>query len=187
MSPGPDFDDVFGPLDDGDVVIRQAERADLLDVVRLEKSTFPQPWPYSAFESFLGERGFLVATPTDGEGLFGYVVADTTPNYGRDIGHIKDLAVHPDARQQGLGRTLLRRALWTLRADGAALVKLEVRADNDAAKALYRSEGFAPVRRIPRYYQDGDDADVMVLDLSEWQPDAAVDGATDDDTADDDE
>jgi ribosomal-protein-alanine N-acetyltransferase len=175
VSPGPDVgDDVSVSLGDHDVVIRQAERADLLDIVRLEKSTFPQPWPYSAFESFLGECGFLVATPTDGDGLLGYVVSDTTPNYGRDIGHIKDLAVHPDARRQGLGRILLRRALWTLRADGAALVKLEVRAGNDAAKALYRDEGFAPLRHIPRYYQDGDDADVMVLDLSEWRPATAT-------------
>ena len=166
-------DDAHSSVGEGSVAIRQAERADLLDVFRLEKSTFPQPWPYAAFESFLGERGFLVATPRDGTRVLGYVVSDTTPNHGRDIGHIKDLAVHPDARRQGLGRTLLSRALLTLRMAGAVLVKLEVRADNDSAKALYRSEGFEPLRRIPRYYADGDDADVMVLDLSEWQPGAA--------------
>jgi ribosomal-protein-alanine N-acetyltransferase len=170
VSPAPEPNDDTVSLGDRAVVIRQAERADLLDVFRLEKATFPQPWPFSAFESFLGERGFLVATARETQTVLGYVVSDTTPNYGRDIGHIKDLAVHPDARRQGLGRTLLRRALSILRMAGAVLVKLEVRADNESAKALYRSEGFEPLRRIPRYYEDGDDAEVMVLDLTEWEP-----------------
>lgn len=163
--PGSDDD---GPSADEEVVIRQAEQADLLDVFRLERSTFPQPWPFSAFESFLGERGFLVARARGTPDVVGYVVSDTTPNYGRDIGHVKDLAVHPDARGRGLGRTLLGQALETLAASGAALVKLEVRTTNDAAIGLYRSEGFEPLRRIPRYYADGEDAFVMVLDLAEW-------------------
>ena len=166
MSPAPGSDEHLSALDE--VVIRQAEQADLLDVFRLERATFTQPWPFSAFESFLGEGGFLVAHVGPSPDIVGYVVSDTTPNYGRDIGHVKDLAVHPHARGQGLGRTLLRRALETLAIDGAALVKLEVRATNDAALALYRSEGFEPLRRIPRYYADGEDAFVMVLDLSEW-------------------
>ncbi len=167
MSPSPDSDDEAFPIDE-EVVIRQAEQADLLDVFRLERSTFPQPWPFSAFESFLGERGFLVAQTGTSPDIIGYVVSDTTPNYGRDIGHVKDLAVHPGARGRGLGRTLLRRALGTLASEDSALVKLEVRTTNDAAIALYRSEGFEPLRRIPRYYADGEDAFVMVLDLAEW-------------------
>ena len=181
MSPANGPDDVPEALHDGPVVIRQAEQADLLEVYRIERSTFPQPWPFSAFESFVGERGFLVATPRDAPSVVGYVVSDTTPNYGRDIGHVKDLAIHPDARQQGLGRDLLRRALGALSAAGAALVKLEVRASNDAALSLYRSEGFEPLRRIPRYYEDGEDAYVMVLDLAEWRvngDDADADDAT---------
>jgi ribosomal-protein-alanine N-acetyltransferase len=178
VSPASGPDDRSGSLTDGQVAIRQAERADLLEVFRLEKATFPQPWPYSAFESFLGERGFLVAT--DGETILGYVVSDVTPNYGRDIGHIKDLAIRPEARRQGLGRTLLRRALRVLHAAGAVLVKLEVRTNNESAKSLYRSEGFEPLRRIPRYYENGSDAEVMVLDITEWQPTgAAEDGAGD--------
>jgi ribosomal-protein-alanine N-acetyltransferase len=161
-------DDVPDGISGDDVVIRQAEQADLLDVLRIERATFPQPWPFSAFESFVGEQGFLVATLQDAPTVVGYVVSDTTPNYGRDIGHVKDLAIHPDARRAGLGRELLHRALAILATQGAALVKLEVRATNDAALALYRSEGFEPLRRVPRYYDDGEDAYVMVLDLAEW-------------------
>ena len=146
-----------------DVTVREAEQADLLSVYRIEKRCFPQPWPFSAFERFLGEPGFLVAD--DGERVVGYVVSNLVPNHGRDIGHVKDLAVHPDARGRGVGRTLLERALVSLSIDGASLVKLEVREGNDPALSLYRDVGFEPMRRVPRYYEDGEDALLMVLDL----------------------
>ncbi|SFK59332.1 ribosomal-protein-alanine N-acetyltransferase [Halogranum rubrum] len=146
--------------------LRQVERADLLDVFRIEKQCFSQPWPYAAFEQFLGESGFMLAERDDV--VVGYVVADVIPNYGRDIGHIKDLAVRPESRGQGVGRSLLERALTTLFVDSTALVKLEVRESNDPALDLYRDVGFEPMRRVPRYYDDGEAALVMVLDLDGW-------------------
>jgi ribosomal-protein-alanine N-acetyltransferase len=155
------------PADADAVTVRPAERADLLSVFRIEKGCFPQPWPYSAFERFLGERGFLVAC-RDGE-VLGYVVADVTPNYGRDIGHVKDLAVRPDARGEGLGRRLLDEALTAVTLEGAAIVKLEVRAGNDTALSLYRDVGFETLRRVPGYYEDGEAALVLVLDTDEWR------------------
>ncbi|WP_410766494.1 ribosomal protein S18-alanine N-acetyltransferase [Haloferax sp. DFSO60] len=149
-----------------DVVVRQVERADLLDVLRIERASFSQPWPYAAFESFVDEPAFLVAAR--GNEILGYVVADVMPNHGNDIGHIKDLAVHPDARGEGLGRRLLQQALSAMLLAGAAVVKLEVRVSNEPALSLYREVGFEPARRIPRYYADGEDAFIMVQDLSDW-------------------
>lgn len=161
------------------VTVRPAERADLLGVFRIEKSVFTQPWPFAAFEKLLDAPAFLVA---DGEGteaaeggdgvaaggVLGYVVGDVTPNHGRDIGHVKDIAVRPGAQRAGLGRTLLRRALYALASDGASAVKLEVRESNHPAQSLYADEGFEPARRVPRYYGDGEAAFVMVLDVGEW-------------------
>ena len=140
--------------------VRPAGRADLLEVFRIEQAAFPQPWPYGAFEGFLGQEGFLVAA--DEDGVVGYVVADTVPNHGRPLGHVKDIAVHPDRRGEGIGATLLERALGVLQSADAARVKLEVRAGNDAAIRLYREFGFTHHHTIPRYYDDGEDALVMV-------------------------
>lgn len=143
--------------------IRPAERADLLAVVRIENASFPQPWPYDAFDRFLGEPGFLVAT-RDGA-VVGYVVADVTPNFGRDLGHVKDIAVHPDHRGSGIGSALLARSIAVLGGHGADTVKLEVRESNDGAKRLYREFGFEPLRRVPNYYDNGEDAIVMLRKL----------------------
>ncbi|WP_284012987.1 GNAT family N-acetyltransferase [Halobaculum litoreum] len=162
----------------GDARVRPVERADLLGVFRIEKAVFTQPWPYAAFEQLLDAPGFLVAegdgagTPDtarlDAGDVLGYVVGDLTPNHGRDIGHIKDLAVRPDTQGRGLGRRLLRAALSELAAAGASVVKLEVRESNHRAQELYDDEGFEPARRIPRYYGDGEAAFVMRLDVGEW-------------------
>ena len=149
-----------------DVAIRRVERADLLAVVRIERACFSDPWPHDAFERLLDEPAFLVAV-RDGA-VVGYVIADVTPNHGRDIGHVKDLAVHPEARGEGIGRALLRSALVRLRATGVAVVRLEVREGNDPARSLYADEGFEPVRRVGGYYRDGEDALVLVVDLAEW-------------------
>jgi ribosomal-protein-alanine N-acetyltransferase len=168
---------------DDDVRVRDATRADLLSVYRIEKAVFSQPWPYAAFEGLLEAPSFLVAERTsdpgpvvdpaakkyvDGSGIVGYVVGDLTPNHGRDIGHIKDIAVRPDAQRKGLGRKLLRSGLRRLATHGASVVKLEVRESNTRAQKLYDSEGFEPVRREPRYYGDGEAAYVMAVDLGEW-------------------
>jgi len=143
-----------------DVGVREAVRADLLDVFRIEKRSFPQPWPYAAFERFLDNPGFLVA---DDDGtVVGYVVADTMPNHGTSMGHVKDLAVAPDHRGEGIGRLLLSKALGTLFVNGAGRVKLEVRANNDRAQALYRDFGFETHHVVPGYYDDGEDAHIMV-------------------------
>ncbi|MFC7006623.1 ribosomal protein S18-alanine N-acetyltransferase [Halalkalicoccus salilacus] len=145
------------------VEYRKAERADLLSVFRIEKASFPQPWPFSAFERFLGQPGFLVAH--ENEDVIGFVVADSVPNHGRTIGHVKDLAVRPERRGRGIGRGLLERAMAILSSQGAGWVKLEVREGNDPALALYRESGFTLRRRIPRYYDDGETALVLVAPL----------------------
>ncbi|MHB9287121.1 ribosomal protein S18-alanine N-acetyltransferase [Halobacteriales archaeon Cl-PHB] len=141
--------------------IREAERADLLAVFRIEQQSFPQPWPFTAFEGYLDDGGFLVAAD---DGVVGYVVADTVPNHGRPLGHVKDIAVHEEYRGEGIGRRLLRRALAVLEARGVASVKLEVRETNEPARALYEDVGFVHRRTIPRYYSDGEDALVLVRD-----------------------
>jgi len=145
------------------VTVRRATRPDLLSIHRLEKRVFDEPWSYAVFEEFLGESAFLVAE-LDGR-LLGYVVADRTPNNGRDFGHVKDLAVDPEVQRNGIGRLLLRGAVSRLLVDGVVRIKLEVREHNTAARQLYVQEGFEPRKRIPRYYHDGEAALVLVYEM----------------------
>ncbi len=151
------------------VEVRQAVRSDLPAIYRIEALSFDQPWPINAFDAFLGKPAFLVAV--GGGDVLGFGVADLTPNHGADIGHLKDLAVEPSSRGQGIGKRLLRSTLSRLTVAGAAVVKLEVRAGNDPARELYRTEGFRPLRQVPEYYDDGETAFVLALDMGTWESD----------------
>jgi len=156
--------DPDGPQRSTDPTIRSAERADLLEIHRIEQSVFPQPWPFSALESYLGEAGFLVAETDDDDvpTVAGYVVADTVPNHGTPLGHVKDIAVREDHRREGIASALLERAISVLAATGAGSAKLEVRAENEGAIRLYRQFDFEHRKTIPNYYSNGEDALVMV-------------------------
>jgi ribosomal-protein-alanine N-acetyltransferase len=133
--------------------------------MRIERASFPQPWPEEAFAYYLDRPGFLVACdPNAAITVVGFVVADTTIQDGRLVGHLKDLAVAPDARGRGIGSALVERGLDRLAAANVATTRLEVRAGNDPARALYRGFGFRPVGREEGYYRDGEDAVIMRRD-----------------------
>jgi ribosomal protein S18 acetylase RimI-like enzyme len=68
------------------------------------------------------------------------------------------IVVDPALRGQGLGAALLADAEAGARARGCDRLRLEVRADNRAAIALYGKAGFEPFDRVPGYYQDGAEA-----------------------------
>jgi GNAT superfamily N-acetyltransferase len=61
-----------------------------------------------------------------------------------DRGDVRQVAVSPNARRGGVGKALMTAVAAKLRAAGCRDWRLEVRADNAAAIALYRSAGMTP-------------------------------------------
>ena len=80
-----------------------------------------------------------------------------------DDAHITSLAVTGEARRQGHGRRLVTALVALAESLGAGAVTLEVRASNEAARALYGGCGFGEVGERRRYYPDGEDAVIMTL------------------------
>lgn len=143
--------------------VRRAERTDLTAVYRIEQAAFPQPWHFGAFETFLGQAGFLVAVDPS---VVGFIIADINVGHDRPLGHVKDFAVRADRRREGIGTTLLSQALGVLdQSTAATAVKLEVRESNTAAIDLYRRHGFEYRRTLPEYYAGGEDALVLLRPL----------------------
>jgi ribosomal-protein-alanine N-acetyltransferase len=79
--------------------------------------------------------------------------------------HVSTIAVHPDWRGKGLGELLLLTAIEQARALGSSVLSLEVRASNRVAQALYRKYGFHFGSVHRGYYQDGEDAWLMEVDV----------------------
>lgn len=66
------------------------------------------------------------------------------------------IAVAPQQRRTGSGTRLLLRAQEDALARGCSHLFLEVREDNEAARFLYRSAGFAEIGQRPGYYAGKD-------------------------------
>ena len=61
---------------------------------------------------------------------------------GAGTGYVQRLAVHPDARGRGLGRSLVGDVLRWMRRHGASRALVNTQRTNEAALALYRACGF---------------------------------------------
>jgi [ribosomal protein S18]-alanine N-acetyltransferase len=73
------------------------------------------------------------------------------------VARIYSVVVAPQARGRRFGERMVRAAHQEARALGLRQIKLEVRTDNIAARALYAKLGYAELRELPGYYEDGSD------------------------------
>lgn len=95
----------------------------------------------------------------------------TGPRAVADFSHVIDscdldrIMVVPAARGAGMAGRLLRHGMGWAARRGARQILLEVRPDNLAALALYRSHGFDQIARRNHYYGTGEDALVMSASL----------------------
>ncbi len=72
-------------------------------------------------------------------------------------GRIVTLDVLPEYRRRGIATLLMEECERRARRAGADKAVLEVAARNRAAYALYRKLGYRRSRRLPGYYQNGED------------------------------
>lgn len=133
---------------DAPLQIRPARPADVAAIALVERRCFSDPWSADAFGTVLRTPGNHVILAEAEGALAGYFVGRVVAGEAE----ILNLAVAPEARRAGLGRTLLAHGLRALRDAGAREVFLEVRAGNAAAIALYQRHGFRQVGRRARYY-----------------------------------
>lgn len=141
----------FGPL----------TPADARRCAELERQLFEgdDPWPAAAFDRELASRHNHYVGARVGATLVGYAGISRlgrTPPFEYEV---HTIGVDPAYQGRGIGRRLLEELLAF--ADGG-VVYLEVRTDNEAALALYRSTGFEQVGLRRRYYRvSGADAYTM--------------------------
>ncbi len=147
--------------------LRPAGPFDLDEIIRIEAESFPVPWRREFFASELVEahRYIRVLGRDDGGAprVGGYLFAVSL----YEEFHVNKIATDLRLRKQGYGRMLIEDALSRARAMASTAVTLEVRVSNAAARQFYRSYGFREAYKRRAYYQDGEDALVLVLPLTE--------------------
>jgi ribosomal-protein-alanine N-acetyltransferase len=145
--------------------IRDATRRDLPKIMQIERRAFDQPWTLDSFmrEFSLPFSRTVIATVSGdkGETIVGYLCRWLVV----DECHILNIAVDPQARQQGIGTRLMNDAVGEAKDRLATVITLEVRRSNLPARGLYRKFEFQERRLRRNYYGPGEDAIVMELQL----------------------
>ena len=127
--------------------IRPMTETDLPAVVRIERASFEDPWPESAFREMLAEANrFNLVLANDEDQPVGYLCAQCAA----DEVQIHNIAVAPDSLRRGIGRRLLAEAEGLRRRAYGAV--LDVRATNTAALAMYGRFGYRRIGRRRNYY-----------------------------------
>jgi ribosomal-protein-alanine N-acetyltransferase len=142
--------------------LRPFRESDLSSVLAIEQTSFPSPWKAEHFlHELRGPYSRLIVAERDGQ-VVGYLcrwfIADEV--------QVLNVAVHQAHRRHGIGRLLLQEVFAEAREHGVRSVSLEVRTSNLPAIMLYEGFGFrqATVRKC--YYENGEDALLMVCSLS---------------------
>lgn len=145
-----------------DIEIGDARREEIGAIAVLSAQALTTPWTEPALLAELANplARFRVARAAGGSSV-GYLLAHRIV----DELHVLLLAVEPASRRRGIAKALVLRVLDEARATGARVALLEVRAGNEAARALYAGLGFAEVGVRRRYYADGEDAVLLTLEL----------------------
>ena len=135
--------------------------ADAERCAQLEACLFPgdDPWPAEAFGRELAAKHNHYVAARTADTLVGYAGISRLGRKPPFEYEVHTIGVDPAYQGQGIGGRLLAELLEF--ADGG-VVYLEVRTDNAAAIALYRSAGFVEVGLRRRYYRvSGADAYTM--------------------------
>lgn len=136
---------------------------DLPRILELETVCFPEsPWPKAEYLYELRENPFSCLKVYEEDGVIkGYI--DWWILY--DKAQLANIAVDPAYRGHGIARAMLEECIRDANEKGCETLSLEARVSNEPALTLYRSYGFIDAAVRKRYYENGEDAILMVLPL----------------------
>jgi ribosomal-protein-alanine N-acetyltransferase len=134
------------------LLIRNFRYDDIRSVAGIVSSVFNRHYSDGFYESIheSWREGFLVAQSENGTvGILAAMIS--APKEAR----ILLMAVKPEYRNQGIGRSMLGEFTERCFSKGLKVLNLEVRISNDAAIRFYKNQGFDIISVIPNYYEDG--------------------------------
>ena len=123
---------------------------DLDNLLEIERVSFPSPWTKTMFLGELANPRTLLRVVKTGDRIVGYLALVVV----LDEVHLTSIAIHPDFRRKGIGKTLLAKTLEQAFRQGGRHLFLEVRESNSSALSFYRNLGLMPAGIRRKYYQD---------------------------------
>lgn len=143
--------------------IRWMIRADMRDVLRIERDSHRYPWTEREFIDALRCYANIGMVCEKGERVLGYVVYQLH----KQRLELLNFAVDPQFRRRGVGAALIRKMIGKLDVRRRGRIVLHVTEENRDAQLFFREMGFRAEKTIHDYFCHGESAYRMVYRLDE--------------------
>ncbi len=142
--------------------VRKFEPADFYSVLSIHHDNFVEfadPWIYMKAYEICSDMFFVATIENE---LFGFVVGIPVDKHS---GRILSIAVSSGHRRKRIGSALMLKILESFKRANLKFATLEVRTSNEAAQRFYEKFGFEKAGIIEDYYEDGESAFIMELEI----------------------
>jgi len=147
-------------------LVRNARNADFPTLLKIDKASFPPGIAYDFVELsyFMRRKGArTLVAEVDGE-IVGFLLLEIMSR--RKAATLVTIDIRAEQRRNGHGTELLDRSEQILREAAISRYELQVDTANTSAMEFYRKHGFAIVNTLKGYYANGNDAYLMVKEIS---------------------
>lgn len=138
--------------------VRTAKDSDLTAIADIERECFSIPWSLKMLQESYNVGTYYAVAESEGK-IVGY--GGLYPN-----GDITNIAVMSDYRGSGIGGMILDELIEYAKKRGIDKLFLEVGVSNKPALRLYKRKGFKKIDLRKRYYENGDDAEIYLLEVN---------------------
>ena len=146
--------------------VRNAVSTDFPTLLKIDKASFPPGIAYDFVELsyFMRRKGArTLVAEVDGD-IVGFLLLEIMSR--RPTATLVTIDIRTEHRRKGYGTELLERSEQTLREASISRYELQVDTGNAGALEFYRKHGFVIVNRLKGYYANGNDAYLMVKEIS---------------------
>jgi ribosomal-protein-alanine N-acetyltransferase len=130
-----------------------ARSSDAREIAEMSRDLIEQgltwSWTPARVQHFIGGSESSVVVARRETGIAAFAIMQV----GEEVAHLNLLAVSPRYRREGLARRLIDWLTTTAVAAGVFRINLELRADNEGARAFYERLGFEQRGVVAGYYQ----------------------------------
>ena len=147
--------------------VRPVRPHDLDRIEAIEAASFgADAYDRKLFAEYTRICGGLFLVAQAGTKVIGYSITALPARWTGKRAELVSVAVDPAYAGKGAAAAMMESTLRRLRRRRVARLGLTVKVTNLRARAFYAKYGFLKLRRLARYYEDGEDGLMLLKDLS---------------------
>ncbi len=123
-------------------------------------------WTPARVRHHIKDKDTMVLIASRDEEIAGFAIM----RFGDDQAHLFLLAVQPEYRRTGIGRSMMAWLEKSCRTAGIQAVRLEVRSSNRVAMRFYQRLGYRLLGKVAGYYDRRESAVIMARSMIKTRP-----------------